>query len=694
MININILGRIMVLAMLACIFPFAGYAKQVTKDNVTVDFTPLEDGTVTVNYAVNKSSDKIEIMTDGMSVAEILPDRRAQINKVAKYTVKYALNSTTKETFWAYTAPNVPKTVDEAPKKIDAGHEAHGKKTVSERKKENGVHAASSNAKGDYPSALERLNQDPFFCTEATVAYARLTDSLTQALSQSENKAKFLIDNDIEKFLIDSKNELKIKKDEIPAIAQEVVVSSKITDPSTQSMVLSSLIELLNNRYNQRETSYSKLLDAVNSITAENQNIQATGESIINYVIIGAIVIMLLTWAIIAISRKKRDAKLRSAVPAQCQPDTDNAAIIVRRRTTSILKKQSIDDVVDSPEYLLINSSDFTADSAVRNIYIKNTCIKDVYNMYAEDLRNSNNPKEDGCMVLGRWVHNEDTHMYDISLEAVVFPGDDAVFKEYELNFGGKIKLRIAEKLRKLRRETNLQYDLVCWIHSHPGLGVFFSNFDDNVQMQLKNPQHPNFLIAFVVDILTSDQEMGIFTFRKDGSMNSKGDVTKMYSLEDMYKWALESDTVSFNRDNYYNMLGSAKMKVPSCKGVGLNNNSIIDLTQIVVSPETGIVGWAVGSSFDDNGDKEFVVSGIMRTDEKPHGGVVGVLLNVTHMSLPTIQRMITTLNESISFVLVYSSRQNNVTLIPVIDGELITDEHFYGEESIDDLKIWTRRKR
>ena len=180
---------------------------------------------------------------------------------------------------------------------------------------------------------------------------------------------------------------------------------------------------------------------------------------------------------------------------------TDNPAIVVRRRTTSILKKQCLDDVIDNPAYMVINTADFTPDSAVRRVYIKNSCIKDVYNLYAEDLRNTENPKEDGCMVLGRWVHDELSHTYDISLEEVVFPGDDAVFKEYELNFGGKIKLRIAEKLRKLRRDTNLQYDLVCWIHSHPGLGVFFSNSDVNVQMQLKHSQHPNFLIAFVVDI-------------------------------------------------------------------------------------------------------------------------------------------------------------------------------------------------
>ena len=103
-------------------------------------------------------------------------------------------------------------------------------------------------------------------------------------------------------------------------------------------------------------------------------------------------------------------------------------------------------------------------------MYIKNTCIIDIYNMYAEDLRNPDNPKEDGCMVLGRWVHDEQCDEYAVSLEEVVFPGDDAVFAEYELDFGGKIKVKVNEKLRKLRRETGLQYDLTCWVHSHPSL--------------------------------------------------------------------------------------------------------------------------------------------------------------------------------------------------------------------------------
>ena len=144
-------------------------------------------------------------------------------------------------------------------------------------------------------------------------------------------------------------------------------------------------------------------------------------------------------------------------------------------------------------------------------------------------------------MVLGRWVHDTESGEYYVSLEQLVMPGDDAIFKEYELNFGGKITLSVLEQLRRLRRETNMQYDLTCWVHSHPGLSVFFSNSDLNVQMQLKHPTHPNFLTALVVDTLTPKEDVGIFTLRRDGNINSKNELTKMYSLKEWYAWAQKS---------------------------------------------------------------------------------------------------------------------------------------------------------
>lgn len=690
------------LAFLICLLPDRAIAEEKNVDGVTVVYETLEDGTNKVVKVSNNSKNRITLSVDSHQVTVEAGESKT-VDKISKKRVRLFTGGgkgggtktiLTSQPHPAPTATDTPKPEEIAPQETTPEIGKPAAPSVVGQKKARDLISARQNTEVSTYEALDRVDWDSFFGTEAVNAYTQKAGSFTKALLKSGNKNQFLIDNDIAQFLTESESELKIKKSEISEIAKEAVAASRISDPVTQTNTLNGIIDMLNRRYEQRMTAYEKLKEAVDSIRVETDNEHPLKENIINYSIIGVIVLILAIWMIVAICKKKNKAKRQSVQIQQRDPDTDNPAIIVRRRTTSILKKQSLDDVINNPEYMLISSSEFSLDSAVRNIYIKNTCIKEVYNLYAEDLRDSNNPKEDGCMVLGRWVYSEYTRTYDISLETVVFPGDDAVFKEYELNFGGKIKLRIAEKLRKLRRETNLQYDLVCWIHSHPGLGVFFSNSDDNVQMQLRHSQHPYFLIAFVVDILTSDQEMGIFTFRKDGSMNSKNDLRKMYSLEEMYKWALESDKASFNPDKYHNILESANMKIPVCKGIELNNSSVIDLTQILIDPANGVVGWAVGTTVEHDGGKEYVVSNIVKAAEKPTVGVIGVLISVTHMSLPTIQRIIANENMSLSFVLVYSTRQNTLTSIPVVNGEIITDEHFYGEETIDELKIWTRRKR
>jgi len=44
-----------------------------------------------------------------------------------------------------------------------------------------------------------------------------------------------------------------------------------------------------------------------------------------------------------------------------------------------------------------------------------------------------------------------------------------------------------------------------------------------------------------VVDTLTPKEDVGIFTFRRDGNINSKNELTKMYSLKEWYAWAQKS---------------------------------------------------------------------------------------------------------------------------------------------------------
>lgn len=470
----------------------------------------------------------------------------------------------------------------------------------------------------------------------------------------------------------------------------EKVENKEITN---KTECIDSIQAIVMNRLTQREEIINRLGDEINS-TAVKEPFDWKNFDWILISICAAIFLFLVTLLVWLRKANKKNRTTTLSIKDSNHISDTSSAIVVRRKTTSILKKQSLEDVIDNNAYMELACNDFCVDSAVRKMYIKNTCIKDIYNMYAEDLRNPNNPKEDGCMVLGRWVHDDQSNEYYVSLEHIVLPGDDAVFSEYELNFGGKIKLKVTEKLRKLRRETNLQYDLTCWVHSHPGLGVFFSNSDSNVQMQLKHPTHPNFLTAIVIDILTPQQEMGIFTFKRDSSINSKADLKKLYSLEELYKWAVESDRNSFKPEDHYNTLADAKSRQNDCYGIELSNGAIIDMGMFVAEKSSGLVGMVHGFSNQQGLKTEYIASTVSKNAAVPDNEFIGCFVIATHCSIPSIRKVITNHIGKIKFVLVYTTTDGLLTSIPVINQDICTDEKFYGEQKLEDLKIWTRRKR
>lgn len=395
------------------------------------------------------------------------------------------------------------------------------------------------------------------------------------------------------------------------------------------------------------------------------------------------------------VKARRRNKKAReNIIMAATSGSNGNTDIVVRRKTTSFLHKQSLDDVINNGNYLAINCSDFCNDSAVKTMYIKNTCIIEIYNMYAEDLRNPNNPKEDGCMVLGRWIRDAEKDEYSVSLEEIVFPGDDAIFAEYELNFGAKIKLKVNEKLRKLRRETDLQYDLTCWVHSHPGLGVFFSNTDCSLHLLHKHPTYPKFLTAIVVDILTPQQELGIFTFKHDMNINSKAELTKLYSLEEWYKWAVESRRTSIKFEDLYNTLAVAKSRTSQCYTIGLTNSAIIDIDKITTQQGQNTIYYIHGFTSQQMNQSIHIAIKVEDAESIPENELIGCFVLANHCSIPTINKAVAGCLDKIKFVLVYSKADGILTTIPVISNDLCTDETYYGEQQLEELKIWTRRKR
>ena len=421
---------------------------------------------------------------------------------------------------------------------------------------------------------------------------------------------------------------------------------------------------------------------------------------------IGILLLLLLIYAI------SRSGKKKEAVPVANyrSPHTNSnnnaeSGIVVRRKTATILKKQSLEGVIDNPDYMKVDVEDFCYDSAVRRIYIKNTCIEELYNMYVNDQNAPEQAREYGCMVLGRWVHDAESNEYYVSLEQIVLPGDDALLEEYELNFGGKIKLKVLEELRKLRRETNLQYDLTCWVHSHPGLGIFFSNSDSSVQMQLKHPTHPNFLTAIVVDTLTPGMELGIFTFHRDTTINTKNDLKQLYSLEEWYDWAKESlagsskrksmdAETTFNSDDYFSTLANASSHSNVCNGIELSNNMVVDICMALTGHGNGIVGHIHGKAVQQGTKTVYLAEQLVENEQQATLPMIGSFVVAQHCSIPSVRKFVEDRLSQIHFVLVYTPADGLLTSIPVIDNDLCTDIKYYGEHKLENLKQWTKRSR
>lgn len=649
----------------------------------------------------------IEIFVDGASAGAIAAGGSLKINRnCSKSVVAVIPNEGTKE-LWRSgdTAAEYEKT--HLGKKMNEDHAAEADSSVSVREIRKGRNGESEMAHSKVISVVrilslfkEELEKDTFYSSMFVQAFNNEIEKhaeLMNYMTDKESREEYIRKHQLREYFNDKEVTISRMEDNQDSYIGNFITSNfsanELPDRLEYEIKLRNILEeKIAERKDVLDKYRSEILEEDFSTVLTRRLF--SGKSVVINVILGILVIGLLVLLIVLIIRAARKEKC-TVMQGKSTRQNANADIVVRRKTTSILKKQSLEDVLHNSAYLPIDCADFCPDSAVRRIYLKNTCIKDIYNLYAEDLRNPENPKEDGCMVLGRWVHDQENDEYYVSLEEIVKPCDDAVFKEYELNFGGKIKLKVAEKLRRLRRETNLQYDMTCWVHSHPGLGVFFSNADSNVQMQLKHPTHPKFLVAIVVDILTPNQDLGIFTFKHyDLSINSKADLQKMYSLEELHKWAVESDRTSFKHEDYRNIMQTASNRIDTHYGVELSNGAIIDMCQLQTVQENGLLAWAHGYICEKDGKTEYVLRDISQTKHIQDNELIGCYVNGSRCSIPTIKRMISNDFNNINFILFYSTADCILTSIPVVDGQVSVDESCYGEEKLEDLKIWTRRKR
>ena len=555
-------------------------------------------------------------------------------------------------------------------------------------------------------SNFRQYVEDVPYLSEATIqSLTNEVDAHTEKLRNWKDRKAYIQENDLEGFIAREREELNKQKEGIaPMIDQFMKQYNGIIIPDSTGC-RDSLDFIVNDKLGRLETSLNVLEREVKTKGKESSDEPSL--LLIGGIACGVILLLLLIWALVSSGKKKKYTPAPVVNPANNNKGgtgniTGDPGIIVRRKTATILKKQSLEDVIDNPHYMKIDLEDCCFESAVRRMYIKDTCIIDIYNMYLSDLNNPENAKEYGCMVLGRWVHDSENSEYYVSLEQIVLPGDDAVFDEYELNFGGKIKLRILEQLRKLRREKNLQYDLTCWVHSHPGLTVFFSNADSNVQDQLKHPQHPKFLTALVIDTLTPTMEIGIFTYHRDMTLNSRNDLKKLYSLKEWYEWAMKSieatdeatpETQTNVDSSYFNTLADAKEHTTTCFGINLSRDMIVDLCMALSNQTNGIAGYIQGQANRKEQLTEFIAE---RLSEKKEDGMqqIGCFVVTPHLSLPSVRKAVAGKLNQYKFVLVYTPSDGILTSIPVMADDLCSYDSYYGTQKLEDLKLWTKKGR
>lgn len=555
---------------------------------------------------------------------------------------------------------------------------------------------------GNFQQYVEDI---PYF-NEATIQ--SVNDEVTAHIEKLQNwkdRDAYIEDNHLTEFVSSQKDELTKQKDEVGNLIDQFMMQYSGKQITDSTACRDSLENIVYDKLVRLETSLNQLEREMNA-KPENQLGGLPMNTILG--IVGAIVALLVIWAIVSVTRKRKSKPAPVAKPTNVNRGSANtgsgeAGIVVRRKTATILKKQSLEDVIDNPHYMKINLEDCCYESAVRRMYIKDSCLVDIFNMYLPDVEDPDNAREFGCMVLGRWVYDAENSEYYVSLEQIVLPGDDAVFDEYELNFGGKIKLKVLELLRKLRRETNLQYDLTCWIHSHPGLTVFFSNADSNVQDQLKHPQHPKFLTALVVDTLTPTMETGVFTYHRDMTLNTRNDLKKLYSLVEWYEWAQKSvdseyevsdETPAETDSPYFNTLAESKEHTTACFGINLSRDTIVDLCMSLSNQTNGIAGFIHGHAKTKDQLTEFVAERLSNKEKEENMESVGCFVVAPHLSIPSVRKVVGEKVGQFKFVLVYTPSDGVLTSIPVMADDLCSYESYYGSQKLEDLKLWTKNNR
>jgi hypothetical protein len=352
-------------------------------------------------------------------------------------------------------------------------------------------------------------------------------------------------------------------------------------------------------------------------------------------------------------------------------------------------------------DYYEVDMRLISEDTTIGNVYLSRKAILDIYKFFSNFLKYESKVNETGCFLVGRWDYTPktDNQMYDITIESIVEPGDDAIYGEYNLNFGAKIGVTLNYAIENLCEKTGNEYVHTCWMHSHPGLGLFLSSQDLSVQSQLAHSNHRGRLLAIVIDSNSPYWETAFFTPKQNGTMNNDKDIKHTFSMETLYKWAKslpqqqnipappapptpepEPEPNKKDSQNYYNV--SLLSEINKINKILFSGSAIIDMDTTIIPHQSGLQGYFYG----EKQELELFIDDFKETEE---GTPISCLWVVPHFSMQEIQtddykEMV----NRFDFSVVYSAENENIYIVTKNESESQTSV------SLTEMKEWTRRKR
>ena len=362
----------------------------------------------------------------------------------------------------------------------------------------------------------------------------------------------------------------------------------------------------------------------------------------------------------------------------------------------------------DHGKYYIINMNAIFDDTAIEKVYISRDCILGIYRFFLEFLKSNNKTNETGCFIIGRW-EEASSNTYNISLEEVIEPGNDAIYGEYELDFGTQIGIGLESAIIDIRQTTHKDYVQTCWIHSHPGLGLFLSNHDLVVQSQLVYSEHPTRMLAMVIDSNTESLDTALFTAKRSGEMNNKEDMNLILSFEKISQWAkgIQSEQTEeiekninvcdFNTFDFYEHISNTP-------NIGISKflfsgSAIIDMDYITTSDAQGLKGYFYGRmlhkqnySSQNQALIETFHTAKLENGEEP----IGCLLVLHQFNYQSTIAKYESIIGRYDFFVVYNPWQDDLKIIArSLDGRYLIDaEHDLIPLQMMEVRKWTRRRR